>query len=615
MAKYKFNIKCGAKLTSVEIEADTYEDALKEVKKQALRYKGEKVDTKFDKNKLDTRDYSAPVKGNYFLKGDKVDYNGRKGVVKNAYGDVVVVQLEGDPKGDYSHLSYYTVKHVKDANEFVKYFAVVTNKKTGEQKSVAEHDRRKLDSTVLFALKQWGWDKKDVDIKYSITKDAEVAWQEFNSSDRVVTKRKEFKDKESRDKFINKLVEKDNFYTILGTRDSDVEFEAAVDVAYKLGKIHGFDREKITRLIVSSNAFKGKKVNTFAAVTEALNRAKKEGKQVKDALPITYSIKVSEYKGKLKIDVENEYWDSSDYAFYDGQKIYSYSKNAADFVKKALNDLKIDPKSLKVGQKIRQKVKDAKFGLHLIKYIDVDGKEQNEYIKGYPADVDKRVKDLKNHDCKLLKQQYYVNWNKDAKVFYVKYVDLKSDNGKELIKYFKDVKEAKNFVDLDGKDIIIKASNITTKDSKPFKVDKVIMHEKDANGKMLYLVKSDNFYVTTVDPTGRGGGIFDLNLKNAQETFKSNILMAKLEKKYGKQEGRKKYLAGATDASVSVYTDPWSWENGGKQPKGYGHWAFAYTRRPDIKDVFFFAGNYADCKKKAIEKAKSEGKTAIYVLS
>ena len=429
MSKYKFNIKCGAKLTSVEIEADTYEDALKEVKKQALRFKGDKVNTKFDRNKLDTRD-------------------------------------------------------------------------------------------------------------------SEVAWQEFNSNDRIVSKRKEFKDKDARDKFINKLVEKDNFYTILGTRDS---VNGSVDDFFNKRK--GKSKTEVEKIVILA------KGNPNAE--KAYIKWKSE---VKDALPITYSIKVSEYKGKLKIDVENEYWDSSDYAFYDGQKIYSYSENAANFVKKALNDLKINPKSLKAGQKIRQKVKDSK-------------------------------------------------------IFYVKYIDLKKDDGKELIKYFKDVKEAKKFVDLDGKDIIVKASNITTKDSKPFKVDKKIMHEKDANGKILYLVKSGDFYVTTNDPTGHGGGIFDVNLKNAQETFKSNLLITKLEKKYGKQEVYKKYLAGATDASVTVYTDPWSSENGGKQPRGYGFWAFAYTRRPDIKDVFFFNGNYADCKKKAIEKAKADGKTAIYVLS
>lgn len=46
----------------------------------------------------------------------------------------------------------------------------------------------------------------------------EIAWQEFNKSDRIVTKRKSFKTEEAMEKFIEKLTEKDNFYTILATR-------------------------------------------------------------------------------------------------------------------------------------------------------------------------------------------------------------------------------------------------------------------------------------------------------------------------------------------------------------------------------------------------------------
>ena len=43
----------------------------------------------------------------------------------------------------------------------------------------------------------------------------EIVWQEFNKSDRLVTKRKSFKSGEAMEKFIEKLTEKDNFYTIL----------------------------------------------------------------------------------------------------------------------------------------------------------------------------------------------------------------------------------------------------------------------------------------------------------------------------------------------------------------------------------------------------------------
>ena len=46
----------------------------------------------------------------------------------------------------------------------------------------------------------------------------EIVWQEFNKSDRIVTKRKSFKTEEAMQKFIEKVTEKDNFYTILATR-------------------------------------------------------------------------------------------------------------------------------------------------------------------------------------------------------------------------------------------------------------------------------------------------------------------------------------------------------------------------------------------------------------
>lgn len=46
----------------------------------------------------------------------------------------------------------------------------------------------------------------------------ELMWQEFNKSDRLVTKRKTFKTDEAMQMFIEKLIEKENFYTILATR-------------------------------------------------------------------------------------------------------------------------------------------------------------------------------------------------------------------------------------------------------------------------------------------------------------------------------------------------------------------------------------------------------------
>jgi hypothetical protein len=46
----------------------------------------------------------------------------------------------------------------------------------------------------------------------------EVAWTEINRKNEIVSKRKEFKTEAAMQKFIDKLVEKDNFYAIIATR-------------------------------------------------------------------------------------------------------------------------------------------------------------------------------------------------------------------------------------------------------------------------------------------------------------------------------------------------------------------------------------------------------------
>lgn len=46
----------------------------------------------------------------------------------------------------------------------------------------------------------------------------EVAWVEINKKDELVTKSRTFKTEEAAKKFIEKLTEKDNFYSILATR-------------------------------------------------------------------------------------------------------------------------------------------------------------------------------------------------------------------------------------------------------------------------------------------------------------------------------------------------------------------------------------------------------------
>mgnify|MGYP000844620742 FL=1 len=49
----------------------------------------------------------------------------------------------------------------------------------------------------------------------------EIAWQEFDRNDRLVTKRKEFKTEQGRAKFIERISCKASFYCILATRDPD----------------------------------------------------------------------------------------------------------------------------------------------------------------------------------------------------------------------------------------------------------------------------------------------------------------------------------------------------------------------------------------------------------
>ena len=47
----------------------------------------------------------------------------------------------------------------------------------------------------------------------------EVAWQEINSKDAIVSKRKAFKTEAALEKFVEKLYEKDSFYQILAYSD------------------------------------------------------------------------------------------------------------------------------------------------------------------------------------------------------------------------------------------------------------------------------------------------------------------------------------------------------------------------------------------------------------
>lgn len=65
-------------------------------------------------------------------------------------------------------------------------------------------------------------------------------------------------------------------------------------------------------------------------------------------------------------------------------------------------------------------------------------------------------------------------------------------------------------------------------------------------------------------------------------------------------------------SQVSVYTGAYSFSHG-KEPRGGGHWAFGYTRNPDIKDVKWYFGTYGEAKKQAIAEAAASGHRSVYV--
>lgn len=76
-------------------------------------------------------------------------------------------------------------------------------------KSIEKALKKKLPYDIIKAQKE---------IQMEVNKMKEIMWQEFNKSDRLVTKRKTFKAEYAMQKFIEKLVEKDNFYVILAIR-------------------------------------------------------------------------------------------------------------------------------------------------------------------------------------------------------------------------------------------------------------------------------------------------------------------------------------------------------------------------------------------------------------
>lgn len=96
-----------------------------------------------------------------------------------------------------------------------------------------------------------------------MTTDAEVAWQEFDRNDRVVTKRKEFKSIEAAEKFIEKVSEKNNFYRILATSDAKT---ADANTIIESAKAYVKDAERLY------NAAKRAKEDFFSTRDEYANR-------------------------------------------------------------------------------------------------------------------------------------------------------------------------------------------------------------------------------------------------------------------------------------------------------------------------------------------------------
>ena len=66
--------------------------------------------------------------------------------------------------------------------------------------------------------------------------------------------------------------------------------------------------------------------------------------------------------------------------------------------------------------------------------------------------------------------------------------------------------------------------------------------------------------------------------------------------------------------TVHVNTNDFEFSHG-KQPRGYGSWAFFFNRRADVNTAFWFNGTYAEARKAATEEAKRRGFDEVFVGS
>lgn len=122
-------------------------------------------------------------------------------------------------------------------------------------------------------------------------------------------------------------------------------------------------------------------------------------------------------------------------------------------------------------------------------------------------------------------------------------------------------------------------------------VKKVHKSVKSALGNTYYIVEDDRGYLwVTTDKTGNGGGTMEFSMANAVKTLKDYLKMDELEKKYGKQEGYKKWMRGEDRKTVDVdYDSPSQMES---KLKNYLAKANRASSRKEIEkinnDVFLY---------------------------
>jgi len=66
--------------------------------------------------------------------------------------------------------------------------------------------------------------------------------------------------------------------------------------------------------------------------------------------------------------------------------------------------------------------------------------------------------------------------------------------------------------------------------------------------------------------------------------------------------------------TITVSTTSYKWSHG-KEPRGFGYWAFYMGKETTDSEPVWFTGKYAEAKKQAIAHAKGLGITRVIVGS